>query len=142
MKKKILGIMFVFAILVTLNIYAQAADVSDLTFNSATGMITKCNTEASGELIIPSKIDDVDVIGIKMTAFSGCTKLNSIVILDGMELIEDWAFSGCSGIKSVTIPDTVKKLEGSVFQNCSSLESVRLSQNTELTSLQFTFEGY
>ncbi len=64
-------------------------------------------------LVIPSTINNLPVIGIR-----------------------DYAFWGCSGLTSVTIPSSVTSISDSVFQYCSGLTSINVEpQNTVYSSL-------
>ncbi len=112
--------------------------------------ITKCIQLASGEIVIPEKIEDLPVtrVGgfsrcsnvtsvtlpdsvtkIDADAFFGCSGLTSINIPDAVNTIENRAFYGCESLKSITIPDSVTGVENKVFYNCSGLESVTISSS-------------
>ena len=127
----------------------QAATVDDLTYGISNDkvIITDCNENASGELIIPATIEGYPVTSIVSSAFAGCTSLTSVVLPDsvtdvgtsvfnnctsltsvtigkGVTKIGDWMFSGCSSLTMVTIPDSVYKIGESAFAFCRSLEQV------------------
>ena len=112
--------------------------------------ITGCITLASGEIVIPEKIEDLPVtrVGgfsrcsnvtsvtlpdsvteISADAFFMCSGLTSINIPDAVNMIGNRAFYGCEGLKSITIPDSVTEVEDTVFYNCSGLESVTISSS-------------
>ena len=57
-------------------------------------------------------------------AFSGCTRLQSIVIPDSVTLIGELAFSDCTSLQSIVIPDSVTKIGESAFSGCTSLQSI------------------
>ena len=59
-------------------------------------------------------------------SFSGCNKLEEIVIPDGVTDIGAAAFSGCSSMTSINIPDGVTKIKNLLFKSCSSLESLTI----------------
>lgn len=71
----------------------------------------------NGNLIIP---DGVKCIG----GFSDRLDIESVVIPDGVELIDIWAFRDCKNLKSITIPASVKRIYRRAFEGCSSLETV------------------
>ena len=50
-------------------------------------------------------------------AFSGCTKLNEVIIDDGISPLDigSWSFSGCSSLTHITIPNNVESLGIYVF---------------------------
>ena len=87
-------------------------------------------------------------------SFSGCTKLASITISEGVETIAYEAFSGCTALTEVHIPSTVKILENragsndmlalkrGVFNGCTSLRKVTFAAGSQLTMISsFCFYG-
>ena len=121
---------------------------SYLTFDKGTGTITDCGTSVES-IVIPEKLDGVNVYyigseafanckyleeivlpstlkGISEKAFSGCTKLLAIDIPEGTKSIGENAFENCSALTDVTIPSTVKKITGNMFLNCKRLKNVSL----------------
>lgn len=60
-------------------------------------------------------------------AFSGCEKLENIIIPEGVKSIGNNAFSNCIKLVSISIPNTVEYLGYSVFYNCTNLKDVKLS---------------
>lgn len=80
MKRKILVVIAAIAVMLVLPLAANAASVSDLEFDKETGMITKCGTEAAGELVIPAEIDGANVTGIGYGAFQDCSGLTSVIV--------------------------------------------------------------
>lgn len=61
---------------------------------------------------IPSELDEVSVTKIKSGAFSGFSKIESIVIPDGIVSIGDAVFNQCSALTDVEIPDSVVSIGG------------------------------
>ncbi len=89
--------------------------------NPVTDMkVSYCDTNKSGDLIIPSSIEVNDIE----------YHVTSIGVL---------AFDNCSSLTSVTIPNSVTSIGGAVFYNCSSLTSVTLSNN--ITELPYYYES-
>lgn len=56
------------------------------------------------DLVIPETYNDLPVVGISKSAFSGCSHLTSVTIPASVTSIGRGAFSGCSGLTSMTIP--------------------------------------
>ena len=88
--------------------------------------ITRCDTSASGSLIIPDTIKELPVTSIGNRAFFNCEVLTSIIIPDSVNSIEDYAFSSCTALTSITIPDSVANIGDYAFYNCSSLTSITI----------------
>ncbi|MBE6958151.1 MAG: leucine-rich repeat domain-containing protein [Ruminococcaceae bacterium] len=63
---------------------------------------------------------------IGSSAFSGCTRLTSVVIPASVTSIGSSAFSGCSSLTSITIPDSVTSIGNDAFRDCTSLSSVAI----------------
>ncbi len=94
----------------------------DYEIMNSEAVITDCNMESTGDLVIPETIEGYPVTTIKKSAFSNCDKITSVVIPDSMTTIEEFAFSGCDGLISVTIGSGVKTLGRSIFWDCKNLE--------------------
>ena len=78
-----------------------AAGLDDLRWTTTNGevAITDCDTEATGELVIPDTIDGNPVTSI-WTDGAGRTDL----------------FAGCTSLTSITIPDSVTNIGGGAFE--------------------------
>lgn len=73
-------------------------------------------------------ISDSTTIGVN--AFQYCTSLKDITF-EGTAEISDGAFLGCTGIESIVLPEGLKVLNKAVFYNCSNLVSVTLPSTLE-----------
>lgn len=72
------------------------------------------------------------------TSFSGLTCLNSIILPEGITIIEN--FDGCSNLTSIVIPESVTTIEQSAFYNCYNLTDIVLPAG--LTSIgDYAFKG-
>lgn len=60
---------------------------------------------------------------IQRGLFSGCSKLASVSLPEGLQKIGDYAFNGDSALKSITLPDSLVSIDGSAFSG-SGLTSV------------------
>ncbi len=93
------------------------------------------------DVIIPPVIEGVPVVQISNGAFTGNENIRSVVIPDGVEIIENLAFSGCTSLESVVIPDSVTLVEYQAFEDTTSLKSVVWSANADVPKLAFSESG-
>ena len=77
-------------------------------------------------VVVPPYYNELPVIAIGENAFSHDTTLESVVIPEGVLIIEPYAFSGCTSLKSVILPDTFGSIGQGAFSDCSALESITL----------------
>ena len=131
--KSIFGFLFAFrrnstACLLALLLFSSASLSAELLFSSSqnTITITGSNPLASGNLVIPSTINDLPVTSIGGNAFKGCSGLTSVTLPSSITSIGDYAFYNCTGLTSVTIPNSVTNICYNAFQYCSGLTSVTL----------------
>lgn len=61
--------------------------------------------------------------------FSGCSKLKTLSIGNGIVSFPASCFSGCGILNNVVIPDSVAEIGEYTFNGCTSLNSIRLSKN-------------
>lgn len=73
-------------------------------FEISDGVLTRCDKEASGHIIIP---DSVTEIG-------------------------DYAFGFCGSLESITIPARVEKIGKGIFKFCDSLVSISVSHDNQV----------
>lgn len=109
MKKKVLlFVLTIISIIAIGAVSASAASESDLTYEInywGQAVITGCNKDASGELVIPSSYEGYPVNNIESEAFAGCSGLTSITIPDTVTWISSDAFKDCTGLTSIHITD-------------------------------------
>ena len=108
----------------------SAADLSDLTYTTTDGevTITDCDTDATGELVIPDTIEGNPATSIGDSAFEGCDRLKSITIPDSVTSIGAYAFFGCSSLTSIAIPDSVISIGLRAFAVCRNLTSITIPE--------------
>jgi len=75
-------------------------------------------------VVIPTFIGSANVTAIQIGAFQNNTKIESVVIPEGVNYLCRNAFAGCTSLKSVSIPSTVKEWQGGAFDGCTSLTTV------------------
>ena len=90
------------------------------------GAIYLSGSYASGDLIIPDKVNLYEVIAIGSRSFYRLDGLTSVTIPNSVTSIGTKAFYGCSSLTSVDIPNKVKKIYDHTFAGCSSLTSVTI----------------
>lgn len=86
-------------------------------------------------IIIPDS-----VTGIGFAAFYYCIGLTSIIIPDSVTIIGNGAFAGCSGLTSVTIGDGVTSIGNYAFEGCSGLTSLTIPSRVQLIG-KYAFTG-
>ena len=102
------------------------------------GVVTKCDTSATGAVEIPSEFDGQPVTSIGNYAFQGCTGIKLIRIPSSVQAIGSYAFYNCHNLTSINIPDGIKIIKESLFGGCSNLVSLTLSDSIE-TIEQYAF---
>ncbi len=108
-----------------------AGTFGDFTYtdnNDSAVSISGFSKDATGDVVIPTKIHDKFVTVIGELAFFGCTGIDSVTIPKSVFRIDERAFFGCSSLKSIKIPAKVTSIEFQTFHGCA-LESVTLPDN-------------
>ncbi|MCC8112254.1 MAG: leucine-rich repeat domain-containing protein [Ruminococcus sp.] len=83
--------------------------------------ITDCDTDAKGELEIPSEIDGVALTSIGRKAFYNCNYLTSITIPDSVTSIGSVAFRFCTSLTNIAVDEN--------NENYSSINGVLFDKN-------------
>ena len=73
---------------------------------------------------------------IANSAFSGCQKLNSIVLPNSLERIGVFAFYMCKKLKNINIGSNVSKIDSYAFYFCDNLCEINVSYDNEYFSSQ------
>lgn len=61
---------------------------------------------------------------IAIGVFTGCAKLETVVMPSGVTELGYRAFSGCSSLKAFVIPESIKVIDQYTFDGCSALEEI------------------
>lgn len=84
-----------------------------------------------GDLVVPAELGGFSVVGIRNSAFQGCTALKSVEIPDSVTSIGNGAFRRCRGLMDVAIPSGVESIGRFAFEECISLASVAMPSSVE-----------
>lgn len=79
------------------------------------------------ELVIPSEINGMTVLGIDANAFNYERDIRSAVIPEGVTFIGEDAFFGCYILRTVTLPSTLTEIGDSAF-GCTGIETIALPE--------------
>ena len=88
-------------------------------------LVTIENGAFSGDTaLVTMNAEGGHMTAIGASAFSGCTKLQNVLL--GGELLDigSSAFNGCKSIKEIALPDKMKTLGNNVFSGCTGLETI------------------
>lgn len=96
------------------------ASVDGVLYNKKTGELVMC--PAGLNMTSYTVADGTTSIGA--SAFSGCTRLEEVIIPDSVTTIGDRAFYDCTSIRSMDIPDSVTSIGAGAFQLCMHLGSM------------------
>ena len=75
-------------------------------------------------------LDGVETIS--RGAFSGCDRVEKVVLPNGVKKIEKEAFSGCKSLASINIPKGVNEIEFGAFYGCESLSKIHVPKSVRL----------
>lgn len=78
---------------------------------------------------------------ISKQCFEKCESLTTIVIPEGVEVIEDGAFFQCKQLSDITFPSTLKSIEGNAFNSTAARELRFPEQVTDLHIDGIAFGG-
>lgn len=104
-------------------------DESKFVFDENTNTITKFTGDET-EVIIPAKINGVDVKAIGKMAFKG-KKIKSVVLNEGLEVIGNGAFAGITTLEKINFPSTLNKIDDMAFVK-TSLKELQLNEGLQV----------
>ena len=70
------------------------------------------------ELEIPAVIGDMEITTIGWGAFAGNENITSVVIPEGVVVIDGTAFEDCVNLETVVLPESLMGIGGYAFRNC------------------------
>ena len=68
--------------------------------------------------------DGIAALGAR--AFCGCTALTTVDLGNGITEIGEYAFANCGMLRNMELPSTIDTMGSGVFENCNALESISL----------------
>ena len=142
-------------------------EIKDL--GNGTAVLLKFKGFDVKDIIVPTEIKGLRVIGVGEDAYEQCLGIERLIIPEGIEYILNGAFSGCSNLTEVTFPTTLRRLGETTdrygkgafsytkirkvnlpndissigsctFRCCRELESIELPDNLRIIG-QGAFEG-
>ncbi len=96
----------------------EEADGDETARVGVSGILRAVPEFATGDVLVPSEIAGVEVVGIDDFAFQGCSNLVSVTVPDGVTHVGDFAFHGCDALVSLSLPCTATNLSPMAFFGC------------------------
>ena len=92
---------------------------------------TKSNSLIAGckNTVIPNSVTTIG-----QRAFQNCSSMSTVLMGDGVELIDTYTFSGCSALTDMQIGNKVSTIDTYAFQNCTSLPKIMIPQSVTMLS--------
>lgn len=88
--------------------------------------VTGIGTCTDLNIVIPEVYRGLPVTAVGTSAFTNCTEIISVTMLNGVKTIGQNAFKNCYALASVTIPDGVESIGAAAFEMCSSLTHIKI----------------
>ena len=107
---------------------------NNILYNKNKTIIIRCPYSPTSNIVLPST-----VTSIAISAFKGCTNLNSITLSNNLTSIPENAFAS-SSLESINIPDNITSIGNSAFNYCVNLEEV-VMPNTITFIGNYAFTG-
>ena len=121
-----------------IGVRADEEGIFTYTVEGGNAQITSCNTDASGNVVIPDKLGGCTVTSIAQNAFANCRNITGVEIPDTVTSIGDSAFANCYGLASVKLPAGLTKIERNTFGYCYNLTAIDIPDGTkEIGELAF-----
>ena len=109
----------------TVTLPAQEGDFT-YELNEAGELTITGYTGNAAELIIPETLADHPVVAIGPQAFVGAA-LTKVELPKGLKVLDGGAFAGCEKLESIVLPDSLERVEQNAFKNDDALKTVTLS---------------
>ena len=98
---------------------------------SAEGVLTGVNgiSETNNIVIIPNKVNNIEVKEIKKELFLNNTYIEKLVIPETVTTLGYKMCYGCTSLKEVTLPDNISVIPDYAFEKCTLLEKINIPQS-------------
>ena len=98
---------------------------------SAEGVLTEVNgiSETNNIVIIPNKVNNIEVKEIKKELFLNNTYIEKLVIPETVTTLGYKMCYGCTSLKEVTLPDNISVIPDYAFEKCTLLEKINIPQS-------------
>lgn len=93
--------------------------------------LSDSNTEESIDLVIPSEMFGLPVVGIQGEAFREANNIKSVTIQSGVEYIGPYAFANCASLENVSLGEGLKTINYNAFSDCEKLETINIPNSIE-----------
>lgn len=112
---------------------AVSSNRFEYTVSNGGAIITGCDGNPQGQLVIPEVLDGYKVTGIGDRAFF-LDDLTGISIPNTVTFIGERAFYHCDKLTDIVIPDSVTEIGAEAFDNCRSMTSIELPDKLAVLS--------
>ena len=98
---------------------------------SAEGVLTEVNgiSETNNEVIIPNKVNNIEIKEIGDELFLKNTYIEKLVIPETVTTLGYKMCYGCTNLKEVTLPDNISVIPDYAFEKCTLLEKINIPQS-------------
>ena len=91
------------------------------------------------KVVVPSEIDNKPVKHIDSSAFAECSKIEEIIIPEGVVTIGSDAFIRCTSLKRIVLPESINSIGSGAFRYCCALTDITLPEGlTEIKDRCFS----
>lgn len=98
---------------------------------SSEGVLTEVNgiSETNNVVIIPNKVNNIEVKEIAKELFLKNTYIEKLVIPETVTTLGYKMCYGCTNLKEVTLPDNISVIPDYAFEKCALLEKINIPQS-------------
>lgn len=111
-------------------VYTYTVENGAATILSAESEYSTAHREITA-LAIPSSLNGYPVRSIGKQAFYGHIYMQSLILPQTLETIEEYAFYGCQRLTSIQFPGTLRTIGQSAFSGCEAITELKLPEGLE-----------